>query len=80
MKLLGVCSIALFAISCTKSSIDGQITSGLSVSQKKAQELIQKEITHLHNSQYGISENDLALLKNEGLLDQDSMNSINIIK
>lgn len=59
---------------------DANISSGMNIHQKEAQSLIKKDISSLQNGQYAISDNDLALLKKEGLISQEELNSLNVVK
>ena len=75
-------STLLFLVSCSGGggSSDPKITGGLSVPQQQAQKLIQNHIQPLQGEQYGISENDIALLKDEGLVTQEELKSLNVVK
>ena len=59
---------------------DSAVTASMSASQKQAQELIKSEIQPLQSGQYEISDEDMALLKKEGLISQKEMNSLNVVK
>jgi hypothetical protein len=80
MKILFLLNL-LFFISCSGGgSSDAEVVAGLSVTQKQAQALIRNDIQPLQNEQYGISDRDLAALQNEGLITQEELNSLNVVK
>lgn len=80
----GLFLLLLFSfISCSDSGgkqkkVDSN--SKLTQGQMKAKELIQSEIKSLQNTQYGISQKELELLKKEGLVSEEDLTSLNIIK
>jgi hypothetical protein len=81
MKVALFFLLFLLLVSCSGGgNSPGSITSGLSVSQKEAQTLIQNDIQHLKTEQYSISASDLDLLNEDGLITQEELNSLNIIK
>jgi len=49
-------------------------------SQIKAKELIQKDIQSLQNGQYGISQEEINLLREEGLISEEELVSLKIVK
>lgn len=74
--------ISLFIISCSRNNGDLQLNSpeGMSANQIKAREVVAEDLKHLSDEQYGISEQELALLKSEGLLTSEELNSLKIVR
>lgn len=80
MRILFLSSF-LVLVSCSGGGgSDASVTAGMSTSQKQAQELIKSEIQSLQSGQYKIDDKDLALLKKEGLLSQEELNSLSVVK
>lgn len=83
-KKLILISLLLLTLvcSCTSKKGDSKLSSaeGMNPNQQKAREVVSQDVQHLNNSQYGISDEDVALLKAEGLLTEKDLNSLKIVK
>ncbi len=81
MKIIFLLTL-LFLISCSGGggSSDKTTSKGLSSAQTQAKTLLAQDVKSLQENQYNITDSDLTVLQKEGLISQEELNSLNVVK
>lgn len=81
MKIIFLITL-LFLISCSGGggSSEKSASKGLSAAQTQAKNLIAQDVKSLQENQYNITDSDLKTLQSEGLISQEELNSLNVVK